>query len=411
MKKIILLLSLLSVFQPAFAQDSTKITYSVETDTLVKQRFIDRYENVFMTKVPTRHMFKIGIEFYPLGHFEYGSSNLHTKSLTLGYEYKLMPSISLGINLKSNGSWSQSSVFSGSLAANIQGRWYFDMNRRIREGKSANNFSGNYLAIVGEKYWQSYYNVYPQIRTGLEFGLQRRFFNNGAIDFAAGVYYQRYRDGNLISEFSNLIRKEKDFEISTRTTLGLAFGDWKRAGHIPACDILRCDEAVYSQWKILWPIVRISSNIINGSIGVAYERKLGNTPVSINTQLLADYNHINSNFILNSRVYNPRQYQIQSSIQARYYFLQKQNIRKGRGGNNLSGFYAGPNVDYVYYYNSEMYDRNKLHLGAGINYGYQKTLFRNAYIDISGTQSWNLLTNQSGKNRLGSFRIGFGLSF
>lgn len=96
-----------------FAQDSSKITYSEEPDTLVKQRFIDRFENVFMTKVPTRHMFKMGIEFYPLGHLEYGSSNLHTRSLALGYEYKLVPSISLGINLKSNGGWSQSSVFSG----------------------------------------------------------------------------------------------------------------------------------------------------------------------------------------------------------------------------------------------------------------------------------------------------------
>jgi hypothetical protein len=44
------------------AQDSIKVSYSQEPDMLVKQRFIDRYENVFMTKVPTRQMFKVGYQ-------------------------------------------------------------------------------------------------------------------------------------------------------------------------------------------------------------------------------------------------------------------------------------------------------------------------------------------------------------
>ncbi len=411
MNKNILLLFALLLSRLAPAQDNTDIRYTTEQDTLIKQRFIDRYENVFMTKVPTRHILKVGIEFYPYGFREYGTSSPQTKSLTLGYEYKLLPSLSMGINVKGAGGWGSSIGWTGSMSANAQVRWYFDMKRRISEGKSANNFSENYLAIVGEKNWQTEFFALPQMKTGIEFGLQRRFFNNGLIDFAAGVYYQKSQSRYNPYEFLSLERKTNDFEISTRTTLGLAFGDWEKSGRLPACDLLHCDEAVNSQWKILWPVVKISSNVINGSLGIAYERKLGDSPLSINTQVLADYNKFSAGLVDNSSIFNTLHYQIHSSVQGRYYFLQQRNIRKGVGGNNLSGFYAGPHMDYVYYYNTVNRFSEKKHLGAGITYGYQKTLFRNAYIDITGTQSWNILRNQMGKNRLGSLRIGFGLSF
>ena len=144
---------------------------------------------------------------------------------------------------------------------------------------------------------------------------------------------------------------------------------------------------------------------------IIHERKLGDSPLSINTQVLADYNKFSAGLVDNSSIFNTLHYQIHSSVQGRYYFLQQRNIRKGVGGNNLSGFYIGPHMDYVYYYNTVNRFSEKKHLGAGFTYGYQKTLFRNAYIDITGTQSWNILRNQMGKNRLGSLRIAFGLSF
>ncbi|HEV7380104.1 MAG TPA: hypothetical protein VGN64_09940 [Dyadobacter sp.] len=385
----------------SMAQDIAPITYSVTEDTLVKQRFIDRYENVFMTKVPTRHMFKIGMEFYPVGRFEFGGSGIQAGWLTAGYEFKLTPSISLGANVKTTGSWMSSSGWRGNLAASFQGRWYFDMNRRIAEGRSANNFSGNYLAVIAENNWDDYYS--NRMRLGVEFGMQRRFLNNGVLDFAAGVYYH-----DNPYNYANVYRKINDFEISTRTTLGFAFGDWKKAEHISACDVFRCDEVVYSQWKVFWPTVKIS-HTTSISLGLAYERKLGNSPVSVNTQLSGDYLRMAFTSIFNSEIYNSNFSQFRSSVQVRYYFLQKHSIRKGRGGNNLSGFYAGPAADYVYF-NDPNYG-SKRHLGAGFTYGYQQTLFRNAFIDISGTQSWNLIRYQSGTKRMGSFKVGFGLTF
>ena len=400
MKKFLFLL--LFVFAGKLhAQDTTKIVYTSEQDTLIKQRFLDRYENVFMTKVPTRHMLKVGLEFYPLGRFEFGGSGIQSGWLSAGYEFKLTPSVSLGANIKSTGGWSSMSGWEGDLTAGFQGRWYFDMNRRIAEGRSANNFTGNYLAIIAENNWRNYNT--NQMRIGVEFGLQRRFFNNGILDFAAGVYYF-----DNPYNYSNVYRKINDFEISTRTTLGFAFGDWKRSANIPVCDVFRCDEVVYSQWKVLWPTVRIS-HITSISLGLAFERKLGNSPVSINTQVSGDYLRMDFMSFFKPEGYTANISQFRSSIQARYYFLQKRSIRKGRGGNNLSGFYAGPAADYVYFHDANY--RNKRHLGAGFTYGYQKTLFRNAYIDISGTQSWNLLRGQPGTKRFGSFKVGFGLTF
>lgn len=405
------LLSLMLYCQSLFAQDSTHFSYAEVADTLVKQRFIDRYENVFMTKVPTRHMLKIGAEFFPLG-YAYPGSGRQNIMFNLGYEFKLFPSVSIGMNFKANGAYSSSLGWEGVLAANLQGRWYFDMNSRITKGKSANNFSGNYLAAAGEKYWQSYYNAYPNTKTGIEFGMQRRFFNNGAIDFAAGIYYLNYRKGRGIYEYINGSRKIHDYEISTRTMLSFAFGDWKKKSPNAVCDVFRCDEFVQSQWKFLWPTIRISGNTTSIAIGTGYERKLGKSPLSINTQISLDYNRAKYQNVFNSPVSTGETLLIHTAVQGRYYFLQKKQIRKGRGGNNLSGFYFGPHVDYArfnasgrYYY----YESNK-HLGVGFAYGYQKALFKNGYIDISGAQSFDVLPNQKGDGRLATFRVGFGLS-
>lgn len=65
MKKLSSILFLFFAFESLHAQDSLRITYSQEQDTIVRQRFIDQYENVFMTKIPTRHMLKLSLVFSP----------------------------------------------------------------------------------------------------------------------------------------------------------------------------------------------------------------------------------------------------------------------------------------------------------------------------------------------------------
>lgn len=418
MRKTVLFLLAVFLYKPAFTQDTTKISYSEEPDTLVKQRFIDKYENVFMTKVPSRHMLKMGLDFYHKDVFGFTAPEVQNITYGFGYEFKLFPAFSLGTNLSvSSGlvddNHKSGTPREGTVTANIYGRWYYDMKRRIREGKSANNFSGNFLALVTEKRWQYEPDLQRLTQTGIEFGLQRRFLNYGRLEFAIGAYYQKYSNGFYTSDLINTTGKTTDFEISTRSSLGFAFGDWKRTNNIPLCEILYCDEFVNDQWKILWPILRLSNHMTNGTIGFAYERKFGKSPLSINSQILIDYRRSRSDYVIASRAVSSKNYQTQPSLQIRYYFLQRKKIKKGTGGNNLSGLYFGPYSDYIkYVYRvSEDPKTTTEHLGIGFTIGYQKTLFRRAYIDVSGAQSWNLLKVPADREKsIGSLRIGFGLA-
>ena len=402
---------LLSLTQ-SFGQDSTKITYTEEKDTLVKQRFIDQYENVFMTKVPTRHMLKLGLEFYPTNLYDFTSPEVQNLNYHLGYEFKALQNLSIGADITINGGYGTTNGFVATVSSLLYTRWYYDMKKRIREGKGANNFTGNYFAIVAGKRWKYTPALYPLKQIGIEFGIHRRFLNYGRLEFAVGAYYQRFSNGYYSEDVPIGSAILSDFEISTKSNLGLAFGDWKRASHGPLCDILNCEEFVKNQWKLLWPVVRISSRIINGTIGIGYERKLGKTPVSVNTQLIADFRKGELGLVgLSGGLLSDQSHQIQTSIQMRYYAFQRAAIRKGKGGNNLSGLYLGPHFDYIHY-NYEMMEElaiNKKHFGPGFTIGFQKTLFRKAYLDISGVQSWNLLSDlPTDKASIGSLRVGFG---
>ncbi|GAA4413983.1 hypothetical protein GCM10023187_42890 [Nibrella viscosa] len=171
-------LLLLLLCRPAlYAQDSLRITYTQEPDTLPRQRFIDRYENVFMTKVPTRHMVKIGQT----------TSSFPGNSLQAGYEFKISPSFSAGINFTFRNYYLQG--FRRDYAASVQTRWYYDMRRRIDEGKSSNNFTGNYIGAVYE--YSPAFNQ-TRVRMGIEYGIQRRFLNRGFFDFGVGLFSQNY---------------------------------------------------------------------------------------------------------------------------------------------------------------------------------------------------------------------------
>ena len=140
MKKPFLIFFLNVTLFPLWGQGgSDSLRYSQENGTLEKQRFIDQYDYVFMTKEPTKWMLKVGVT-------RINGTELSNVGGTgiLGVEYKVTPSFSIGFN--------------GGLATNIQfnamrlegetfTRWYYNMNRRIKEGRNANNFSGNYIGL------------------------------------------------------------------------------------------------------------------------------------------------------------------------------------------------------------------------------------------------------------------------
>ena len=203
-------------FHSTFAQgDSVRITHTQETGTLENQRFIDRYDYVFMTKEPTKWMLKGYISATPLPNLslrgpsnEISSGLPQNVSYSFGYEQKIGKAFSIDLNL--TGGYS-GELFWNYHFASAEFRWFYDMKKRIQKDIQVSNLTGNYLSL---KYGQSlpqpsfrplttFFEI-PFIlnqatswyRAGntfaLKIGTQRRFMRRGFIDFSLNTGYVNY---------------------------------------------------------------------------------------------------------------------------------------------------------------------------------------------------------------------------
>jgi len=454
-KSLYILYSTLSVLNltlyPLWGQggsDSIRITHTQETGTLENQRFIDKYDYVFMTMEPTKWMLKaygninnlLGSEIFQGGYIK------RTVDFRLGVERKLSPSFSIEINatrngispFRENGFIDYSDYYSTGRkrwVTSAELRWYYDMATRIRQGKNSNNFSGNYLSLRYERAWQKensvatgfggtngkwntdYFGSYYHSQLSLNYGLQRRFFRYGLIDFSFALnrntnqlIHRKYTflngdnsiskpiDRNNIQE-SITATSQHNWTITTNFKVGVALADFKKSSKIPACDVFQCFENEHNLWKISWPRISLSTTVqyLNGSVG--YEQKIAKSAFSINAYLNSSiYNFSDNNttfydpttnttFMSNSRSFNISEFLY---IQPRWYFLMNRQIRAGKAGNNLSGVYTGLNNVIFGSYGFSKNDRNQdtfdfkpLFVTTGLLMGYQRKLFKNGFIDLN----------------------------
>jgi hypothetical protein len=131
------------------------------------------------------------------------------ESLTNGYDYYLL------------GEWRGGA--SGQL------RYYYDLRQRIARGKSGNNLSGPYLALMarGEWYGNEYVarNSEDEKRTamaGILWGLQYRLFKNGFVDFNFG-FGQSLSNENGLENGQSYDRQTTQFDLLANFRAGLAF--------------------------------------------------------------------------------------------------------------------------------------------------------------------------------------------
>lgn len=408
MQKGVLILLLLLTAPTAKAQDTVSISYSEESDTLTKQRFLDRYENVFMTKVPTRHMFKVGLsQYYQAKVFALSDDRtINNTSLHLGYEFKFLPAFSIALSGHIP-YYDLQTPFRESFQNTVmdaQLRWFMNMGRRIRKGKSANNFSGNYLAI--------FYNM-PSTsdddpRIGLKLGFQRRFLNFGFMDFAIAL-----QQGTPFFHYGIV----DNWDLSTQASFGLAFGDWKKAAIGPLCDVFLCDEHLSHQWKVRLPELTLGRYMVRIRTAFAFEKKIGTSPFSVNFQLNADHSdgfNDTKNPEYNSRnrytMSRSKEKAVSFSVQPRYYFLSKMQKLRGKGGHGFSGPYTGINTAYAYYKGDHRFYRISISqiknetsaIHAGPLLGYQLRVFRHGYVDCN--------TSYNFKDYLKSSKTDFGFT-
>lgn len=442
----------------AFAQgsaDSIRITHTQEAGTLEKQRFIDRYDYVFMTKEPTKWMLKgytNTSNLFISNHFLFNQIFKIFLDWRIGAEYKITPSFSIGINLAHNkeapfgGNQLNYSIFfpdrspiQNTWVGSTQLRWYYDMARRIKEGKSSNNFSGNYIALHYEKAWHNeafeingftkwssqpgytdYFSRYYDSQISLQYGVQRRFFRHGLIDFTTSLNYDFHQqihqtttflDGNNANFNPDNTKSSTDYtskgqwSLNTNLKLGFALADFKERTKAPMCDVFRCYEATKNQWKIEWPRIRLSPSSQSFSSSIGYETKITNSSFSLNSALNFSVTNIAKQDV---RIYNSMastpQYIYDYSglsinslliIQPRWYFLMKRQVQRGKAGNNLSGVYAGfSNIiegNYGKYKNSQeisYYRFRPRFVCSSLALGYQQNVFTNGFFDVGISKSF-----------------------
>jgi hypothetical protein len=83
------------------------------------------------------------------------------------------------------------------LQSQLAGRYYYNLNKRIRKGKSASNFSANYLSVALGTGYGRHGNGTPftggeqghavRASAAVLYGLQRRVSRYGFIDVSAGI--------------------------------------------------------------------------------------------------------------------------------------------------------------------------------------------------------------------------------
>jgi hypothetical protein len=387
------------------AQDSVSISYAEETDTVPRQYFIDRYENVFMTKVPTRQMLKLG----------YIGSDFRGTGFQLGYEYKLSRSLSIELAVYAQRSFGNGMSLALPVAFNFWGhakaRWYLNMNKRISGGLSANNFSGRYIGFSYDRSFSfakrmvSYQETMN--RVGLLWGFQSRFFSSGHVDFAVGLFNRQIWN-DFPREYSRHFIHPKDFALATQPLIGIAIGDWKRTRATANCEILLCDEQIDHHWKLGLPDITIGLKNRRAALEVYYEKKIKKSAFSIQPGIKVNYFYRYYSEDISQSSYNAN-----LAMALRYYFLQNLQMKKGRTGNSLSGPYASFSLDYLFVRSvfKAFTPTQTGYIGsATLSMGYQQRLFRKIYVDGSIYYARRLLSKYPADTG-GELALKLGLGF
>ncbi len=384
--------------------DTTFISISQENAPLEKQRLMDSYDQMFSMMEPTRWLF--ALNFSALS----GNGN---DLLRASAEVKLLPAISLHGSYGFGYGYSTSDPYTSSIkrAAHryaLQPRWYYAMPRRIRQGKSANNMSGNYIGLEAV-YVRNNSNigntpvVGDQRSVALRYGVQRRLFRYGFLDIGFGL-------GMLKEERSAYQTPFKDdwhLFANSQIGLGLALARPKTTASSGGyCDVLRCFREERQMWKIdLYNLIRINSfDDMRGKLSVGYERKLGTSSFSLEVEgawskqySYVVYQEINPlQITTNTTLYD-------GTLQSRYYYSQKHRIAQGKSGNNLSGVYVGAQFRWLEERNqTEGYQCGTAgcfpnnvqsiyqNVGGGLAWGIQHRLFQHGFIDfqVIGSRVW-----------------------
>lgn len=221
--------------RPAAAQttapDTTRISYSEETvtETEPPRKTLGRtYSKLTRLQVEEKRLWKLGLNnFNGIISSVDLAEDYSRAGVYLIYEQKLRPDFSLMGEIAPDFTRFRREVGgptrrSFSVRSQVAGRFYYNLDERIRKGKSASNFSANYLSVAlgtgfGRRSHETPFYYYettkPIVRAdmALLYGLQRRLGQCGFIDFNIGVC-------------TKLVPEVDDFDLAGSLRIGLALG-------------------------------------------------------------------------------------------------------------------------------------------------------------------------------------------
>lgn len=182
--KIFRLLAALLLFCPAFVfaqSDTTKVKISEESAATSDFSLKETYNYLIRAQVEEKSLLKIGVHglgfSHKGGYLKYG----------IGFEQKLKPSVSVLGDFIHTLEFDDPIADNPKFAFNLGARYYYNIERRIRKGKSANNFSANYLGLYQQNLWEKEEGDYDYAtHVNFLYGLQRRIGKYGYLDFGVG---------------------------------------------------------------------------------------------------------------------------------------------------------------------------------------------------------------------------------
>lgn len=436
MKNLITYLLLLSPLLAMAQKDSVNVSYSEEkVESFEKTTLIDEYEKAFGDNRVIKSALRIA--FYPTPtsfstNRAYAVEGNHPRypDLILQFEQKIGVDKSLIASYYSN---KRKTDLVWSSNFRLEGRWYYQMKKRVDQGKQQPNITGRYMSFRAEANPYEYNPALPVVvdknmlstfmlraTSTYSFNWGWQFGNGLDYSFSAGI-----KQGNkaTINNESYWINEKKSTItgitpfITTNAQIAMGvYLPFRRRVSGNYCDFLQCNYEVKQLFKVnLHNAFYLDRYNQNAKLDVSYERKIGRSPFSVSSNIIAG--------LLNYTIYKPTglkvdttfneqgsitsimtrptyssdlqsffTYHFEIAEQFRYYIGMQKRIAQGKSASNLNGAYIAVIGSYrtqrgkgyvadltsVLYLNSAI---NQLSMGIGL--GSQIKTNRNSFVDIS----------------------------
>ncbi len=178
----------------AAQQDSVSVTYAEEPADSSNFSLKEKYKYFTRATVEEKFMLKAGLsDLGAASYYGLFMENVFTFEGKINVPFSMLAQFRQGMS-----GWQNSHV-----GIDVAVRYYYSLPRRIRKGKSANNFSANYFSVQIDNTWRDestyVFRNSPPIadagvrrtsRFSLLYGIQRRLGKHGYVDFNVGGAYQ-----------------------------------------------------------------------------------------------------------------------------------------------------------------------------------------------------------------------------